>query len=159
MATSDQVRQYLAYWFQLGKKVVIQNTDERVLPEPVIQGDRYSDAFEACWQQITAPDVGDCYLDGTSQTIQELLTPVWEVSPCVRCDMPVPVFSLGLPTLSCPCIDLPLWPNTEIPSPRSPVNDVSQMVQIRDRLMKMNEKAPPSKEQLRARAEQLKANE
>jgi hypothetical protein len=54
MASEQEVRQYLAYWFQLGKKVLIRNGQESLLPQPVIQGDRYSQAFEDCWQQILA---------------------------------------------------------------------------------------------------------
>ncbi|HEY9659576.1 MAG TPA: hypothetical protein V6C65_14045, partial [Allocoleopsis sp.] len=85
MASSDQVRRYLAYWFQLGKPVVIKNGETQILPQPVIQGDRYSPEFEACWQRIAAQDGRNCYLEGTAQTIEELLTPMWEIDPCARC--------------------------------------------------------------------------
>jgi hypothetical protein len=134
MASQEQVRQYLAYWFQLGKPVWVNGGQTALLPQPVISGDRYSPEFEQCWQQVTSAKSGDCYLDATDQTIKELLSPSWEINPCVRCAMPVPVASVGMPALSCPCIDLPLWPNTELPKPRLPVSSQAQLSQIRDRL-------------------------
>lgn len=135
MAASAQVRQYLAYWFQLGKKLLIHGGKEALLPQPVIQGDRYSDAFEACWQRVTSAEAGDCYLEGTHQTIAELLSPAWEINPCARCAMPVPLPNLGVQSLDCPCSDLSFWPDTSMPLPRSPVNSQVQLAQIRDRLI------------------------
>jgi len=137
MASEQQVRQYLAYWFQLGKGVVIPGDRQVLLPRPVIQGSRYSPEFELCWQRITAEGVSDCYLDGTQHTIAELLTPFWEINPCARCSMPVPFRSPGLPSEpECPCADIPDWPNNEMPQPRSPVDTQNQLLQIRDRLRK-----------------------
>ncbi|MBF2025445.1 MAG: hypothetical protein IGS48_01585 [Oscillatoriales cyanobacterium C42_A2020_001] len=137
MASEQQVRQYLAYWFQLGKGVVVRGDREALLPRPVIQGNRYSPEFEASWQRILADGAGNCYLDGTHQTIAELLTPFWEINPCARCSMPVPFRSPGLPAEpECPCSDISDWPNTEIPQPRSPVDTQSQLSLIRDRLRK-----------------------
>ncbi len=135
MASAQQVRQYLAYWFQLGKGVVTHGGRETLLPRPVIQGNRYSPAFEAIWEKISTPQAGDCYLEGTAQTIAELLTPAWEINPCARCSMPVPLHSPGLPpVLECPCADLSDWPNTNVPPPRAPVDTSNQLLQIRDRL-------------------------
>ena len=133
MASEQQVRQYLAYWFQLGKPVLLQGGQEALLPRPVIQGDRYSDEFEACWQRLRSLD-GDCHLEGTTYTIGELLSPAWEIDPCSRCAMPVPIKSVGVASLDCPCIDLPGWPNTDLPQPRSPVSSQSRLLTIRDRL-------------------------
>lgn len=134
MASEQEVRQYLAYWFQLGKKVLIHNGQKTLIPQPVIRGDRYSQEFEDCWQQILSTESGDCYIEGTEQTISELLTPAWDVAPCGRCEMPVPVRSVGMPPLSCPCNDLSTWPNTEVPAPRSPVNTQARLTEIRNRL-------------------------
>ncbi len=134
MASEQQVRQYLAYWFQIGKGIAVHGGREVVLPRPVIQGNHYSHEFEACWQQVRSGNAGDCYLEGTSQTIAELLTPAWEINPCSRCTMPVPIRSLGLPTLECTCVDIPNWPNTEIPFPHSPMDTQRQLQKIRDRL-------------------------
>lgn len=140
MASEQEVKQYLAYWFQLGKKVFICNGQESLLPQPVIRGDRYSEEFEDCWRQILSPDSDDCHLEGTEETVAELLTPAWDMSPCARCDMPVLVRSVGIPPLSCPCDDLSSWPNTELPAPRSPVNSQTQLTEIRNRLFKASVK-------------------
>ena len=136
MTSDQQVKQYVAYWFQLGKRVMLHNGSEAVLPEPVVQGDRYSDAFETCWQRLISPDSGECYLEGTSQTIQELLSSQWNISPCARCGMPVPVLDLGVMDADCPCSDLANWPNDELPRPRSPVSSQSRLGNIRDRLQR-----------------------
>jgi len=135
MASEQHVRQYLAYWFQLGKAVVIQNGRNTLLPRPVIQGNGYSSEFEATWQKIIAENAGDCYLEGTTQTIAELLSSAWEINPCARCSMPVPFRSPGLPPmLECPCSDIPDWPNTDMPQPRAPIDTPSRLLLIRDRL-------------------------
>lgn len=138
MASEYQVRKYIAYWFQLGKKVLIRNGSEALLPKSVIAGDRYSQEFEECWQKIISPDSGDCYLQGTKETIGELLTPAWEMSPCARCAMPVPLRDSGMPAECCPCNDLAHWPNTEIPQPRSPVSSQLQLSGICDRLLNLS---------------------
>jgi hypothetical protein len=135
MATSSQVKQYLAYWFQLGKKAIVQNSDQLLLPNPVIRGDRYSHEFEDCWQLMLSPESGDCHLEGTSQTIKQLLSSEWELSDCPRCEMPVPLREIGLPPAGCPCSDLPTWPNLELPLPRSPVNTQQHLNDIRRRLL------------------------
>lgn len=133
MASEQQVRQYLAYWFQLGKGVILRNGDV-LLPRPVIQGNRYSPEYETQWQRILA-DANHAYLSGTNQTIAELLSSTWEISPCSRCAMPVPIKSPGLPSVpECPCADIPDWPNTEMPLPRDPIDAQTQLSQIRDRL-------------------------
>ena len=139
MASENQVREYIAYWFQLGKKVLIRNGSEALLPQPVITGDRYSPEFEQCWQKIISPDSGDSYLQGTEETIAQLLTPAWDISACARCTMPVPLRDAGMPPELCPCNDLANWPNTEMPQPRSPVSTKSQLSGIRDRLLRAGE--------------------
>ncbi|MEG4989594.1 hypothetical protein QUB08_28200 [Microcoleus sp. BR0-C5] len=136
MASDREVRKYIAYWFQLGKKVLIRNGSEALLPKSVNAGDRYSQEFEECWQKIISRDSGDCYLEGTNETIAQLLTPAWEISPCARCAMPVVFKKTGMPPEFCPCNDLPNWPDTEMPQPRSPVSSQSQLSGIRDRLQR-----------------------
>jgi hypothetical protein len=133
MAAAQQVKKYLAYWFQLGKRL---NFDQggSVLPQPIIEGNHYSSRFEACWQQILASGGRDCYLEGTTQSIADLLSEKWQVDDCARCGMPVPTISLGIQDNSCPCTDLPNWPNLELPQPRSPVDSRNQLEQIRSRL-------------------------
>lgn len=135
MASPNQVRQYLAYWFQLGKKVFIRNGQEAFLPKPVLKGADYSSQFEDCWQRITSPESGDCYLEGTWETIAQLLTPEWEIIQCARCPMPLAIRTVGMPAASCACHDLPNWPNTEIPMPREPVSSQNHLNSIRHRLL------------------------
>jgi hypothetical protein len=135
MASPNQVKQYLAHWFQLGKCVWIHNGRESLKPTSIIQGDHYSSEFEKCWETIQSSNAGDCYLEGTDQTIQELLSARWELGPCARCEMLIPMASLGLPIERlCPCHDLISWPNLEIPQPRLPVNSNQRLEQICDRL-------------------------
>lgn len=134
MASAQQVKRYLAYWFQLGKKIIVCNGTTALLPEKIITGNRYSQEFEEIWEYIISPDSKDCYLEGTVQTIAELLTPKWDIDPCARCQMPVPMFNVGLPPESCTCQDLPNWPNTELPLPREPVSTLNHLISIRDRL-------------------------
>ncbi|MGA1263871.1 MAG: hypothetical protein ACO331_08185 [Prochlorothrix sp.] len=119
MAQQDQVRAYLACWFQLGKGVVLHRTGEVLCPCPVLQGNRYSPEFEQCWQQLAHQD---SYLEGTCQSISQLLSGSWELVHCPRCSLLVPMpcgFTLDT---SCPCHDVPSWPNMLIPQPRAPIN-------------------------------------
>lgn len=135
MANEKDVKKYLAYWFQLGKGVVIANGVANLLPQPVYRGDLYSQEFEECWQRIISLESGDCYLEGTNETIAQLLTPAWEIIPCGRCNMPIPIRNVGMPAEVCPCSDLPGWPNTDLPAPRSAVNNQERLIGIRDRLL------------------------
>jgi hypothetical protein len=135
MAKTNDVKKYLAYWFQLGKKVVANNGMATILPQKIVMGDRYSQEFEECWQNIAA-DASNFHLEGTNETIGELLQTDWEVSSCARCEMPVPKRNMGMPSLLCTCHDLMNWPNTEIPAPRGPISSQSQLMMIRDRLNK-----------------------
>ena len=135
MASQSQVKTYLAYWFQLGKKVILSCTGQELLPQPVIRGNFYSQEFGNCWQNIIANQGKDYYLEGTRQTIAELLTPAWEIVPCARCDMPVPILDLGIQPIGCPCDDLLSWPNSELPQPRSPVNNLVHISKIQNRLV------------------------
>lgn len=160
MASQQQVRQYLASWFQLGKKVVLDNGTEKLLPQPVIRGDRYSPEFEECWQRIIATDTKESYLEGTDETIAQLLAPEWELILCSRCDLPLPVPTAGLSPTACPCFDLSNWPNLELPRPRQPVDSQATLENIRQRLLQKQpregEKAEVS--QAKDQAKDSKAN-
>lgn len=134
MASETQVKTYLAYWFQLGKKLVWNNGKAELLPEKVIQGDRFTSQFEDCWQKIMSVEGRDCYLVGSEATIQELLSSAWTIDQCARCAMPVPVVEVGTQPLDCACSDLDNWPNTELPAPRSPVSSQAQLNNISERL-------------------------
>ena len=132
MASAQQVKQYVAHWFQLGKKVVFPDRQTE-LPKSVIEGNRYSPDFERCWERILAHQ-SDCHLEGTEQSIQDLLSSTWEIAACARCSIPIPTIDRGIQSLECPCSDLDLWPNTELPAPRSPVNSSTYLDNIRQRL-------------------------
>jgi len=138
MASELQVKKYLAYWFQLGRKVLIRNGDRAIRPETVLNGHLYSQEFEDCFRLILSPESGECFLEGTHETIAQLLTPQWEVAGCSRCSMPIPQRQSGMPSINCPCFELPNWPSTEIPTPRSPVDTQSRLTDIRDRLLKVS---------------------
>lgn len=135
MASEKDVRHYLAYWFQLGKRVLSRNGREAHLPNPIMRGDRFSNEFEECWQHLKHPSSGDCYLEGTDQTVDQLLSSTWEISDCARCDMPIPASVTGMPPHSCPCSDLPTWPNTDLPQPRLPIDNRDRLDKIRSRLL------------------------
>ncbi|MGG6293038.1 hypothetical protein ACQ4M4_01335 [Leptolyngbya sp. AN02str] len=137
MASKEQVKQYLAYWFQLGKRILIHNAQPLASPHNIVQGDRYSDDFEALWEEVQSHHAHDAYLEGTTQTIANLLSSAWIITSCARCDMPVPMLDLGLRAdMSCPCTDLPNWPDTDLPAPRSPVPSTQRLQGISDRLGK-----------------------
>ena len=134
MASAAAVKIYLAHWFQLGKKLVWQNGAAELLPEKILQGDRYAPEFEACWSQIMSVGGRDCYIAGSNITIQQLLSPSWAIEQCARCAMPVPMIEMGSQPLDCTCSDLDNWPNSELPQPRAPIDSQDQLNQIRQRL-------------------------
>lgn len=137
MASSLEVKQYLAHWFQLGKKVYVRNGDVALSPKNIFYNTDYSAEFEQCWELITSDRSGDCYLEDTSQTIDELLTPQWDLVDCARCSMLIPLQVTGMPPESCPCINLPHWPNHEVPAPKSQLTVRSKLANIQDRLAQL----------------------
>jgi hypothetical protein len=134
MASQEQVRDFLAHWFLLGKPVMLAYGTSECLPVPVYCKEHFSFAFEDCWQQIMATGGEGCYLKGTVQTIAMMLTPAWDMTPCARCKLPIPMPTLGMTTLPCPCNDLMSWPNQELPMPRTAVNDGCHLDAIQRRL-------------------------
>lgn len=144
MASADQVKRYLAHWLQLGRKIYIHNGDRSLSPHPVIEGNRYSKAFEECWQTLLAEQSGDCYLEDTDQTIAELLTDKWDIILCCRCVMPIPMTIGSMESKTCPCISLSSWPNLDLPLPRSPVDNQSILSTIKQRLIQTSEKPIPA---------------
>lgn len=138
MASPEKVKRYLAYWFQLGKKLIINNGKESILPKNIISGNSYTQEFEECWQKVNNLKTSDCYLENTKQTIQQLLSSQWDISPCARCEMPVPIIQLGISTNICTCDDLDNWPNNELPYPRSPVDSKNKLNNISKSLIRKN---------------------
>lgn len=140
MASQQEVKQYLAYWFLVGKKVYVNNGQVVRQPQSVLERDRFSREFEACWQEILSPESGHCYLQGTEQTVEELLSDQWEVEPCTRCQMPIPLKNSGVKTGACPCIDLDNWPNEDLPLPHLPVDNQKHLSAMASRLQVQEEK-------------------
>ena len=138
MASEAQVKRYLAHWFQLGKRILLPKRQQKLCPSRIFGGNTYSSEFENCWQYIFSVDA-DCYLEGAEQTIQQLLSPEWEVVECAKCRMPLPVYISGDASPVCPCADLPSWPNTKLPSPRSAIDDQIYLTRIRQRLTRSND--------------------
>jgi hypothetical protein len=134
MASVETVKQYLAYWFQLGKKVVSSKTAECLFPDIVFTGSFYSREFDECWQKIIRFEGKDYYLEGTTQTISQLLTPIWDIIPCATCSMPVPKINLGVQPMGCPCDNLNNWPNNELPFPRKAIDSKLHLQSLRSRL-------------------------
>jgi len=136
MATVSEIKEYLACWFQLGKGVLFPKTQQTCRPEPVFNLGGYSTAFESLWQRIqTSPE--DCYLQGTNQTVRDLLSGEWEIIVCARCTLPIPTSVTHIPCSLCPCNDLDLWPNLELPLPRPPVNEVRHLQRLKEHLARL----------------------
>lgn len=123
MAPQTLIRNYLAYWFQLGKSVIIRNGEAVCRPAPVMRGGAYSPEFERCWADIMVTEGRNCYLEGTTETLDQLMSNAWEIVECARCQMPVPTPTVARAAHLCPCNDLNLWPNDEIPLPHLPVDN------------------------------------
>lgn len=138
MAEADKVKKYIAYWFQLGKKIIIPSQNTAVLPSHILNGHGYSREFEECWQLVSDEKIGDCYLEGTSQTIQQLLSSKWEISECARCRMPVPMIDLGVQSSTCVCNDMENWPNNQLPPPHQPIDNQQKLRHLSE-LLKQKE--------------------
>lgn len=133
MASLQKVQTYLAYWFQLGKPVILQHRHTQCLPAPLFQGSQFSADFDRCWQQIMAcPE--QSFLQGTDESIAELLSDAWEIAGCARCTMPLPMLVRGVKASPCPCADLPSWPNETMPTPRPAVSSQAHLGNLRSRL-------------------------
>jgi hypothetical protein len=133
MASDQEIQTYLALWFQLGKAVVNQSTGARLHPGSVSHDDTHSAEFAECWRVISQ-HANVYYLEGTEQSIEELRSPSWEFIHCARCVMPVPMRLDSAAFGPCPCQDLPLWPNVELPLPRLPISNRKVLNDICHRL-------------------------
>jgi hypothetical protein len=133
MALETDVKKYVACWMQLGTKVWFHNEQPAQVTQ-VIQRGRYTPEFEAFWRNVREQSTGDAYLNGTETTLQELMSHKWEIVQCARCTMPIAMQIAGVQSLGCPCQELVNWPNTELPCPRPPVDDLAQLKGIQSRL-------------------------
>lgn len=133
MASTSQVKAYLANWFELGKKL-IWHDGKTLLPKPSVKDGRFTPQFEECWQQIIGINGRGCYLEGSAIAIEELLDSSWTIDQCARCTMPIPVVESGIQPLACPCNDLDNWPNLELPVPHGILDSRQQLEKIHGRL-------------------------
>jgi len=134
MASQFQVKAYLAQWFQLGKKVVATDRGDAYLPHRIFYGEGYSPEFEASWRQILA-EANGIHLEGTDQTIADLLGGEWEIQSCARCQMPIPTSKYCWSSMTCPCSDMTTWPNETLPKPRAmPARNQMRLRALRMRL-------------------------
>ncbi|MEO0947216.1 MAG: hypothetical protein AAFY11_03560 [Cyanobacteria bacterium J06641_5] len=134
MAAPDLVKRYLALWFQLGKRVASIDGCRHWQPATTLHGERYAPEFERCWREMINDYRGACYLEGTSQTLAELLSPAWDIVGCPRCPIPIPMRPSGAQPDACPCDDRPLWPNLDLPAPHAPLSSQDRLARICDRL-------------------------
>ncbi len=134
MSNYDAVKKYFAQWLQMGKKVFMKNQNKLVGMNCVVRGESYTNEFEQLWAEISDPRSGDVYLEGTDESVQELLSPKWEVIACARCAMPVPIGMGPQVAQICPCDDLGCSPNLEAIAPREPVITAKHLTRIMSRL-------------------------
>jgi hypothetical protein len=127
MATHQELRHYLTHWFQLGKPLILNGTPDLITP--TLNTDRPSPEFEALWQQILeTPHLA--HLQGSDRTLAELLTGTWDIIDCARCDMPVPLKTIGNIDNHCICDDMTTWPNSDTLAPHSPINTTDRLQQL-----------------------------
>jgi hypothetical protein len=121
MATSQEIKGFIAQWLQLGKSIEHVDGVRCFKPSRILGYQGYSQEFEDWWQEFEA-DTKQWALSGTHHPLSDLYSPLWEISSCARCDMPVPLQASKSNEGFCPCHDLPNWPNTELPQPRVPLD-------------------------------------
>jgi hypothetical protein len=142
MAMPTQVKTYLSYWFQLGRGLrmppVVGGSaliDTLVMPQAILADGQYSTEFEGIWRQLMQPPIAAAsYLDGTEQTIAQLLAPDWDIQDCARCNLPVPIKVAGLPPQSCPCDDLKNLPDLTL-MPHDPIDSQASLRRLCERLL------------------------
>ncbi|APB32867.1 hypothetical protein GlitD10_0553 [Gloeomargarita lithophora Alchichica-D10] len=132
MASREAVRQYLACWFQAGKSVVYGQETWR--PQRVTQVGQYSPEFISLWQEMVQRGLHYYSLAGTDVSLGQLCSDDWEIMACSRCTMPIPIKIAGMTTGSCPCADLALWPNPNLPLPHGVVDSQAHLAQVQARL-------------------------
>jgi hypothetical protein len=137
MASPAAVHEYLACWLQAGKSIVSDQGTWR--PERICQGESYSPEFLSYWRQMEQRGLHHYYLAGTDVHLGQLCSDDWEIIPCSRCTMPIPIKVAGMTTGPCPCHDLALWPNLELPLPHGVVDTQAYLAQIQARLDQLDD--------------------
>ncbi|MEN9218217.1 MAG: hypothetical protein Q6J33_04325, partial [Gloeomargarita sp. DG_2_bins_126] len=103
-------------------------------PQVVTQAGQYSSEFNALWQEMERRGLQHFYLAGTQVSLAQLCSDAWDIATCSRCTMPVPIKVAGIMTEPCPCADLDLWPNLELPLPHGAVDSQAHLTQVQARL-------------------------
>ena len=135
MATSTEIKGFLARWLQLGKSIEPVGEGQPFKPNRVLSLQGYSREFEDWWDEFQG-NSSQWVLSGSPNPLSELFRPEWEISSCARCDMPIPLRVAGVNDTSCPCNDLPTWPNLELPHPHTPGDTEHKLRQIHFSLKK-----------------------
>ncbi len=134
MASPAAVKDYVARWMELGKRLHVGASPPLSLRRG-IAGETYSVAFEHLWERVLAAPA-HAYLEGEEATIGDMLGADWETVACARCGLPHPCPALGpRPALACPCNDLADWPNLDTVAPHPPVRTFEQLTAIQARLV------------------------
>ncbi|MFQ3613021.1 MAG: hypothetical protein SNJ68_04785 [Cyanobacteriota bacterium] len=133
MAAPNQVKAYVACWLQLGKVVLCNHPAgiDCLRPEPLLSLGSLSQEFQLSWHRMSM-DPWHCHLEGTHESLGQLLSPAWEISPCSRCGLPVPLPATPATAIGpCPCSDLKGWPNPATVPPRVQDEQFSQVATLR----------------------------
>ena len=140
MASRTLVKNYIAQWMQMGKSISLSTQGKQVSIYKIINGEEYSSLFNQLWDEISTTKADEAYLDGTDQTIDDLLSDRWEIIGCARCSLLVPSLDLGprVP-VCCPCDDLPTHPNLDLVAPHVPVKLSTAINELCDRLISKND--------------------
>lgn len=133
MASLAQVKQFIACWLQLGKRVLHTNGTLQFNPSSILNSQGYTPEFESWWKMFSQ-DAKHWYLEGGDRTLEPLLSHQWEIVDCSRCAMPVPMKTAGVNESACPCADLELWPNLDLPQPHTPEHTDSKLNRLRQKL-------------------------
>lgn len=133
MATSQEIKGFIAQWLQLGKSIEHMDGVHQFKPSRILGYQGYSQEFETWWQAFEE-NAQQWTLSGMTEPLSALYSPNFEISTCARCEMPVALPTAGVHDVACPCHDLPLWPNTELPQPRIPADSDSRLRQIHSKL-------------------------
>ncbi len=133
MASESQVKEYLACWLQVGKRI-LHDSGNREFHDPRIVNKRgYTSEFESWWDEFRE-NAHHWHLEGCNNALDVLFTPQWDIVDCALCVMPVPKLVAGVNDPNCTCSDLELWPNLEIPKPHTPNDMQDKLTKLRKKL-------------------------
>ena len=133
MATESQIKQYLACWLQVGKRVIHDDGEQDFHPPKILNDSGYSQEFEDWWDDV-CQNASHWHLEGCDRALDALFSPHWDIVECPLCVMPVPKLVAGVNDASCTCSDLELWPNLDLPKPHTPEDTHYKLKSLRDKL-------------------------